>query len=273
MEQILVCLTGVVNRSIKYTWHSINDNLVSELNKKFHVDIAIFNNNVEDCKVDGVSLNNNDMSVVPYKYLIEYKQSFITDEVQKIEFYEKYGSDRWQGNDKLNGFRQMYIDSKIIDLLEQHRNKYKYVLVTNADYFYVNKFSIENLKLLNNNSLLTCHQTDHGGITDGFYMAYPHIIEKIVNRINYYDKLIHQINRRYNYEIILNNSIMINNIQRIKIDLFFLKLRANCKWKHLHERKPIFENQIIPIFKKYLQENKDKYPEYNYLCNIRMEAT
>jgi hypothetical protein len=33
MQKIIVCLTGVVNRSIKYTWDSINDNIINELKK------------------------------------------------------------------------------------------------------------------------------------------------------------------------------------------------------------------------------------------------
>jgi len=89
MQKIIVCITGVVHRSIKYTWDSINDNIIDQLKKEYEVDIAIFNNNVEDCKVDGIQLNNNDMSIIPYYFLFEYKQPFIDLEVKKIEGYEK----------------------------------------------------------------------------------------------------------------------------------------------------------------------------------------
>ena len=51
MQKIVICITGVVNRSIKYTWDSINDNIIDQLKKEYEVDIAVFNNNVEDCKV------------------------------------------------------------------------------------------------------------------------------------------------------------------------------------------------------------------------------
>ena len=72
-ERIIVCLVGVINRSIKYTWSSINDNIINELKKKYIVDIAVFNNNVEDYKVDGVILNNKDLSIIPHDYLFEHK--------------------------------------------------------------------------------------------------------------------------------------------------------------------------------------------------------
>ena len=37
MEKIIVCLTGVVNRSIKHTWASIKDNIIDELEKEYEV--------------------------------------------------------------------------------------------------------------------------------------------------------------------------------------------------------------------------------------------
>jgi len=56
MKKVIVCLTGVINRSIKYTWDSIKNNIIDQLKKEYEVDIAVFNNNVEDCKVDGVKI-------------------------------------------------------------------------------------------------------------------------------------------------------------------------------------------------------------------------
>ena len=75
MKKIVVCLTGVVNRSIRYTWQSIHDNLIEPLQKDYQVEIAVFNNNVEDSLVDGVLINNQDMSIIPHDYLFEYKET------------------------------------------------------------------------------------------------------------------------------------------------------------------------------------------------------
>ena len=62
-ERIIVCLVGVINESIKHTWFSIYNNIIMEL-KKYIVDIALFNNNVEDTMVDGIKLNNRDLKII-----------------------------------------------------------------------------------------------------------------------------------------------------------------------------------------------------------------
>ena len=41
--KIAVCLFGVIPRSIKYTWESINNNIIEPLKKEYNVEIYIFN--------------------------------------------------------------------------------------------------------------------------------------------------------------------------------------------------------------------------------------
>ena len=55
MKKVLVCFFGVVPRSIKYTYSSIQKHLISILNEKYDVDIYVFNLNVKKTKVDGVN--------------------------------------------------------------------------------------------------------------------------------------------------------------------------------------------------------------------------
>ncbi len=129
MQKIVVCITGVVNRSIKYTWDSINDNIIDQLKKEYEVDIAVFNNNVEGCLVDGVKVNNNDMSIIPYDFLFEYKQTFIDLQIKKIENDKDFSSyDRWK-NQKKNGLRLMYVESQVSKFLDKNKDKYTYALV------------------------------------------------------------------------------------------------------------------------------------------------
>ena len=69
-EKIVVCLFGVIPRSIKYTWQSIKENIIDPLETEYNVDIYLFNLNVEDTLVDGVKLNQNDIKLIPYTYRI-----------------------------------------------------------------------------------------------------------------------------------------------------------------------------------------------------------
>jgi len=57
---------GVIPRSIKYTWESININIIQKFKEQYRVDI--FNLDVGDTKVDGVKLNKNDINIIPYDF-------------------------------------------------------------------------------------------------------------------------------------------------------------------------------------------------------------
>ena len=271
MQKIVVCITGVVNRSIKYTWDSINDNIIDQLKKEYEVDIAIFNNNVEECLVDGVKVNNNDMSIIPYDFLFEYKQTFIDLEIKKIEGDDKDFSsyDRWK-NQKKNGLRLMYVESQVSKFLDENKDKYTYALITNADYFYLNKFPLECISNIRKNIIGTSHHWEACDMcTDGFYIGQPNTISKIMKRIHYYYGVIQEYENPngLNYERILNECIKFNNINRLKIDIFFLKIRANL---HLKNAAPERE-KYNKMFKEFLDKNKDKKESYAFLINNIIE--
>ena len=267
MQKILVCITGVVNRSIKYTWDSINDNIIDELKKEYEVDIAIFNNNVEECLVDGVKVNNNDMSIIPYDFLFEYKQTFIDLQIKKIENDKDFSSyDRWK-NQKKNGLRLMYVESQVSKFLDKNKDKYTYALVSNADYFYLNKFPLGWRHFKNYNNIIgTSHHWEaYDMCTDGFYIGKLNTISKIMKRIHYYYEVIQKYRnpKGLNYERILNECIKFNNINRLKIDIFFLKIRAN-----LHLKNAALEREKYnKMFKEFLYKNKDKKESYSFLIN------
>ncbi len=64
---IIFCLFGVIPRSIKKTWNSIDSNIIKILKEKgINVDIYVFNLNVENNLVDNILLNQNDIKIIPY---------------------------------------------------------------------------------------------------------------------------------------------------------------------------------------------------------------
>jgi hypothetical protein len=116
------------------------------------------------------------------------------------------------------------MESKVAEFLEENKDKYKYDVVANADYFYLNKFPLECLTNIGENPIGTCHHWENNDMcTDGFYIGYLTSVIKIMNRINYYYMLVENYkNSEYlNYERILNESIIYNNMSRLKIDIFF----------------------------------------------------
>ena len=88
----------------------------------------------------------------------------------------------------------MYIESKVAEFLEKNKDIYKYAVVSNADYFYVNKLPLECLKNIDENIIGTCHHWETSNMwTDGFYIGNSNTIIKIMNRINYYSFIISNI--------------------------------------------------------------------------------
>lgn len=189
MDKVLVCLTGVVNRSIKYTWPSIEDNLVKPLKTMYAVDIAVFNNNVGECRVDGKILNNGDLSIIPSDYLFEYKQSDLDKEIKSVPGAEIEYPPYFSGKNRQNGLRHMCIERKVARFLGESQDNYKYVLVTNADYFYVNPLPLSIFASIDGKTVATCHHLDCRGYTDGFYLGTHKALCTIMGRISHYHGL------------------------------------------------------------------------------------
>ena len=263
MKKIVVCLTGVVNRSIRYTWQSIQDNLIEPLQKDYQIHIAVFNNNVGDTLVDGVLLNNRDMLLINYNYLYEYKQTEIDREIKQMDGYEKDYPPYLCGTMKQNAFRLMYIESKVAEFVETNKDVYEYVIVSNADYLYLNKLNVNYLQNIKEDTIGTCHHWENADMcTDGFYIGYPSSIIKLMNRIFMYDQLATTYKNKpiINYERILNQSILYHKLQRLKLDFYFLKIRANLHLKNAAMNK----DKFYKMFDDFLNTNQDK-DTYIYL--------
>ena len=262
-ERIVVCLVGVINRSIKHTWFSIYNNIIKQLEKNYLVDIVLFNNNVESTMVDGVKLNNDDLKIIPYNLLFKYKQKDIDKKISQISGTDKEFPPYWCNNYKKNGLRQMYMESIVGKFLK--KTKYKIALVSNGDHLYVNKFE---LGVEMNDGIITCNHLDMHGYTNGFYFGYTKNMVKILDRINYYDKLIQTNTHKINYEQILKRSFQMNNIKRFTTDLFFIKIRANKAIQRFGMDFIRKKKERQNLYLQYLKENKDKDKFYKYLLSI-----
>ena len=57
-------------------------------------------------------------------------------------------------NQKKNGLRLMYVESQVANFLEENKDKYKYALVSNADYFYLNKLPFPCFLIFSNRKVI-----------------------------------------------------------------------------------------------------------------------
>ena len=261
MDKLLVCLTGVANRSIKYTWTSIKDNIVEPLKLKYSVDIAIFNNDVENCRVDNEILNNTDLEIVPYNFLFEYKQVDIDKEIKNIKGSEKNFPPYFAGIHRQNGLRIMCIERKVARFLEKNQDIYQYVVIINADYFFINSLSIEILSEINDDMVGTCYHFDCNGYTDGFYIGTSKTIRLLLDRVSHHNELILPYIATLNYEILLKRFFLRNKIKRVKIPIAFIKIRANLIIIINSSRM----KKVVEMMLEFLNKNKKKNLIYKFI--------
>ena len=255
-EKIVVCLFGVIPRSIKYTWQSIKENIIDPLETEYNVDIYLFNLNVEDTLVDGVKLNQNDIKLIPYTYKEEEKQTKIDKELDelcknvKCKFRDDYGHVL-----RRNALRQMYSEYRVGLFLEKNINKYKKAIVCGPDYYIANKLNINDLNNYNNYIYRTIVNNGQG-YTNGFYFGNINLVIPILKR---YEQLNKYLPTNKDYEYLLKKSFDDNNISSKICNITFFKIRANKRvaWQGKQNcYGKCNENKIkyLPIYKKLVKK-------------------
>jgi hypothetical protein len=228
MKKICLCIFGVIPRSIKYTFKSIEENIINELKiNNFDVEIYVFNLNIDDKKIDNTYVDQNDISLIPYNYLEEEYQTTIDNELDILKLNKNISFTRTDYGPETvkNCLRQMYSEYRVGLFLEKNINKYDLAIICGPDFYIANKLDInEILNSYNNSNFYTTISNDAQGYTNGFYFGKPEILIKPLKRLSFI-QLFMPAHRDYEY--ILKQSIDNNNIVRNVSSLMFFKIRAN----------------------------------------------
>jgi len=235
--KVILCLFGVVPRSIKHTYPQLDSKIVKPLKDNFETDIYCFNLNVEDTLVDGRNINQSDCKIIPYDYFEERKQKELDTEINK---FCKDGICSIQGKniDDLrtkNSIRTMYSEYRTSLFLKSVQDKYDTVIVISPDYYPIDTISINDVEKTYEckEMVFTSDQADFmDGYTDGYYIGSVVSIIKIMER---YQNLKNYLPSKKNHEWILRRSFEDNNIIRSVTSMTFFKIRANKEVKVLRE--------------------------------------
>lgn len=228
-EKIVVCFFGVVARSAIYTYKNLYINIINVLKKKYDVDIYVFNNNVENTKVDNKQLNNNDVKLFNADIYEEEKQSAIDKKIKKmikIKNIKTRMRKDYSENAIKNAIRQMYSEEKVGNFLKKNENKYKCAVICGPDYYLLDNINLQHVKnCINNDSIVyTTDVNNAQGFTNGFYIGTPNSCSKILKRYSILDKL---LPKNKDYEYFLKQAFIIHSIKRLVTDTKFVKVRAN----------------------------------------------
>jgi hypothetical protein len=224
-EKVLLCIFGVIPRSIKYTYEQLEKMVISSLKREFDVDIYVFNMNVGDMKVDGIEINQEDCKIIPCDFFEEAKQEDVDKEHDL--FCTKHDCSINNRTYPLlmvkNQLRVMYSEMRCSLFMAKNASKYKHVVMWSSDYYPVVRLDIRDLKK-RDKKIYTSDQYDCNGYTDGFYMGNIKDMIKISRRYLLLERI---LPTKLNYESILKQSFLDNKIVRDTTSMFFIKVRAN----------------------------------------------
>jgi len=228
-DKIILCYFGTCSRAIKYTVNNHIENILNVLNPIYDIDIYVFNNNVEDSLIDNVIQNNDDVKLINSTYYEEETQSVIDNNINDyvklhhitLRFRYDYTKSVIQ-----NAMRQIYSEEKVGIFLEKHMDTYKCAIVCNPDCYLFNTISVNDVmnSINNSNIVYTTTVNDAQGYTNGFYIGSLKPMIKILKR---YSVLSQLLPTNYDYEYILKQVFINNNIDRCISNVKFVKIRSN----------------------------------------------
>jgi len=249
-ERIILCLFGVIPRSIKYTWDSIQKNIVDVLSKEYIVDIYVFNLNIENTLVDDKILNQKDINLIPYDYFEEEYQKDIDLKIDNKCTLEDCKLKKFYSDiTTRNAIRQMYSEYKVGLFLEKHN--YDKTVIVGPDFYIYNKINMNDFNSIKAKKIYTSNIHDCYGYTNGFYFGKTKDMIKILSRYNNMNKF---KKNNDNYELVVKNSFKYNNIKRKVTNILFYKIRADGHIKTLQKlknNKKIYDNIKNILIKKY----------------------
>ena len=238
-KKIIVCFFGVISRSIRFTNNNFQRNLIDVIkNNNYEVDIYVFNNNVENCIVDEYCVNNNDYKLLNPTFFEEITQKQI-DAIIDTEITTKnincdsgyYRMRKPNSANKVirNCVRQLYSEEQVGIFIEKNKDKYDAAVVCSADLFLIKPVNIKDIEdsMKSNSKIYTTNCNDGQGYTNGFYFGLLEPMIKILKRFSILDKL---YPNNKDYEYMLKQSFLQNNLTRCITKMEFLKIRNNKKF-------------------------------------------
>ena len=242
--RVVLCLYGVVPRSIRTTWPTIDQRVVQPLRLAgLSVDIYVFNMHVRGAHVDGVTLDHDAINVVPYTALEEANQTVVTDQIVrrctqlggtvcrfKTGPFERAGRPLRKSVVVLNALRQLYSEEQVGEHLRRRLLDYDVAIVCGSDVYPALEVDVEDVRVAarTTSSVFTTVVQDAEGYTNGFYLGHPLPLSRTLRRweelpaLAAASPLAHR-----DYERLLKAAFMRHHIRRLVTAMAFFKVRAS----------------------------------------------
>lgn len=195
--RFLVCIYGVLGRSLDQTERAMEKTIFSELkNNGIDFDLALFNNNIGDALIDGNKVDNEIYKKYKTKYIYyeEHNQDNIDNKLrQHIKYnYNSYFPAHNQIQSH-NGLRQLFIENQVSQYIRKKKDKYTKVIAIVSDMILYKPININFIINTNFNEVVFNEYKGYYGYCDGFYSG---DLNGVINVMNGYQN-VNKIREKY----------------------------------------------------------------------------
>lgn len=234
----IVCLFGVVNRSIKRTWKTIVKHLIQPLKlQRNNVSLYVFDINVSGHLVDAQLLAGptdsfsqmmwNETELLD-EVIIESARQDTIDELVALRCRKhlcklRYDDEPDYRHLTKNAFRQMYAESAVARFLRARVHEYSVAVASGPDFAYIQDLPPV-IRADDANVIYLTTMNEGEGYTNGFYAGHPEAVAKVMCRFDEYE---HYASIQRDYERTVMAAVQRHNLTRRVVDMPFCKVRAN----------------------------------------------
>tara|TARA_Y100000816_G_scaffold289592_1_gene276363 strand:- start:864 stop:1739 length:876 start_codon:yes stop_codon:yes gene_type:complete len=243
--KIAIIIHGYAPRSFKYTYKSIQENIINTLNTKhevnvYHYSLLSKNNKIASSRKEefDITIDNNDVNLLKCdKIETQFQEDLdLYDNITCTHYKDK--------NMKLNFIRSLHGELECIKRFPIC--KYDMCVMLSSDSLILK--SIDEQEIIDSyesNCLYTTNFNRSGGMANGFYIAPPNILHKICRRYHDFHNWCSKNNDK-NAEKFLKAVVIANDIENKHSNMYYLKIRATGK-----------SNWYINLMDNYNIKNKD----------------
>lgn len=226
-HRVVVCLFGVLGRSIRYTHPSIKQFVIDELAKKYSVDVYAFDLDVGNDLVDCRAVKSGEIyQLLPIDYHETKRQEDLDQEIRRRFTGRLSMRCDYSPTEVMNAVRCMHSENSVGDWLAEKHDEYDSVVVCGPDYWLLNPVNLEHVQdtIDDKNIVYTTLANPAEGYTNGFYIGSTQAVVKILRRVSLLDRMLPTTR---DYEYILWAAFFESNVKQSDTDTLFFKVRNN----------------------------------------------
>lgn len=258
MNEVLILIYGVLDRSLRFTHINHDYTIFNQLNKLgYTYKVCYVNNDIQESLIDNHKPGSSVVKRLYFDDYVEYKQTDIDNEIYHIYSPQLKPKSKREFippgfRKNINCFRQSFIETKCAEYLISVSNKFTHCMVFCADLWFGSKLT--SLQLPVDRLVKIGSQNRACGLTNGFYSGPVRLVSKLIDSFS----ILYDIKPPC-YERIIHYNAKQNNIpiKQLGLEWMWLKIRNTGKPAYQNKHRGRFRPQWIRT--KHLLSSYNEY--------------